>query len=96
MHCANRDAIFHPMENQTISISLGIHGSREPDKMVQQLLSGICTENMPLLLSVVSFQMLWLIHIKTLQRPSDTVCKLLMLTDDYIQLDFNSETTLLK
>lgn len=95
MHSANHDAIFHPMENQAISISLGIHGSREP-KMVQQLLSGICTESMPLLLTIASFQMLWLIHIKNLQHPTGTVCKLLMLIADYIQLDFNSETTLLK
>lgn len=67
MHSANPDAIFYPMENKAISISLGIHGSCEPNKMVQKLLSGICTANMPLLLTVVSFQMLWLIHIK---KPS--------------------------
>jgi len=40
--------------------------------------------------------MLWLIHIKNIQHPTGTVCKLLMLIADYIQLDFNSETTLLK
>lgn len=96
MHSAIPDAIFHPMENQAISISLGIHGSCEPVKMVQKLLSGICTENMPLLLTIVSFQMLWLIHIKSLQHPTGTVCKLLMLIAGYIQLDFHTETTLLK
>lgn len=33
---------------------------------------------------------------KTLQHPTGTICKLLPLIADYIQLDFNSETTLWK
>lgn len=84
------------MKNQAISFSVGIHGSHKPDKMVQQLFLDIFTENMPLLLTIIGFQILWLIHIKNPQNPTGTVCKLLTLIADYIQLDFISETTLLK
>lgn len=84
MYSANHDTTFHPTANQAISSSLGICSSREPDKMVQLLLSGTCTENLPLLLTTVTFQMLWLIHIKNLQHHTGTVCKLLMLIADYI------------
>lgn len=37
MCSANGDPIFNPMKNQAISLSVGIHGSHEPAKMVQQL-----------------------------------------------------------
>lgn len=37
MCSANGDTIFHPMKNQAISFSVGIHGSHKLDKMVQQL-----------------------------------------------------------
>lgn len=97
MCCASADTIFlHPMKNQAISFSVGIHGSHKPDKMVQQLFLDIFTENMPLLHTIVGFQILWLIHIKNPQNPTGTVCKLLTLIADYIQLHFISETTLLK
>lgn len=43
---------------------------------------------MPLLLTIISFQSLWLIYIKSLKNPTGTVCKLLNLIADCIQLDF--------
>lgn len=92
MCSANGDPIFHPMKNQAISFSVGIHGSHKPAKMVQDIL----TENMPLLITIISFQILWLIHKKNLENPTGNVCKLLNLIADYIQSDFISETTLLK